>query len=611
MFERGNDANLERKRIIALVGNPNVGKSSIFNRLTGYHQHTGNWSGKTVEIASGAFTYKGRDYLLVDLPGTYSLVPRSEEERVAGEYIMSSQASCTVIVLDATSLERNIRFALQILNITGKVIVCLNLMDEADKCGIVIDKRKLEQLLGVPVIMTSASTGEGLDALKETIRSACDGFVRHRAAEVHDENSGTDHIEREAERIYRECVINENKYRKHWFDTIALGRYSGKLLLLMILFMVFWLTIYGANYLSMALETIFDIAGGLIAASLAKSPWWIRGIIYDGIYSTTAKVISVMLPPMLIFFPLFSYLEDLGFLPRAAFIMDHSFERCGSCGKQVLTMSMGLGCNAVGVMGSRIISSRRERLLAILTNSLIPCNGRFPTLIILINLFFSQNPLLAACILTAAVLLTVAMTFFATKVASLCFFKKEAPDFFMEIPSYRRPRLRNIFSSSLINKVLKTIRRAVAVAAPAGILIWCLQSFEINGISITRHLVRVLEPVGSFLGMDGVILLAFILSFPANELLIPLIILILTNGGVSDLGTAQLLGLLASSGWSQLTAICTMIFTLFHWPCSTTLLTIRKETGSWKWTTVALLLPVIIGTALCVLLRVFYTLLFL
>ncbi len=450
----------EGQRVIALAGNPNVGKSTVFNELTGLNQHTGNWPGKTVTNAQGRYTHKGTDYIMVDIPGTYSLLAHSVEEEVARDFICFGSPDAVIVVCDATCLERNMNLVLQTLEITGRVVVCVNLMDEARKKRIRIDFKKLSEQIGVPVVGTSARSHEGLEELMDRVGEIVEhpdcAARRLRYPKVVEQaiallqpaiddlqiagipsrwialkllSEDTQLIEAlnnsmqidirtdeavscalgEARELMNEQKISVEKLRDiivssivlqaeeacadvvsfdkagyndgdRRLDKIFTSRATGIPVMLLLLALVFWLTITGANYPSQMLSTgLFWIQDRLTDFFLwLGTPAWVEGILVQGVYRVLAWVVAVMLPPMAIFFPLFTLLEDSGYLPRVAFNLDRSFKRCSACGKQALTMCMGFGCNAAGITGARIIDSPRERLIAIVTNNFVPCNGRLP-----------------------------------------------------------------------------------------------------------------------------------------------------------------------------------------------------------------------------------------
>jgi len=690
------------EKIIALAGNPNVGKSTVFNALTGLNQHTGNWPGKTVASAQGKYRHKDRSFILVDIPGTYSLMANSVEEEIARDFICFGEADACVVVADATCLERNLNLVLQTLEISPNVVVCVNLMDEARRKKISIDLEGLSRELGVPVIGTSARSGKGLDNLMDAVyelafrnasslqesAAAClqinygeaveeaiavlepavkkilagrlnsrwlalrliegdisllesmrkylnldllnDDNIRDnlaKARQILDEtgietNSLRDMIVsciiKKAEEISKKTIFYLNQHynstdRK--IDKILTSRIFGIPIMIALLGLIFWITITGANYPSSLLANLlFSLEEKLtLLFTWAGAPDWLHGLLVLGCYRTLAWVVSVMLPPMAIFFPLFTLLEDLGYLPRVAFNLDNYFKKACAHGKQSLTMCMGFGCNAAGIIGCRIIDSPRERLIAILTNNFVPCNGRFPTLIAIISMFFvgmaagPMQSVLSTIILTGVIVLGVIMTLLTSRFLSKTILKGLPSSFTLELPPYRRPQIGKIIVRSIFDRTLFVLGRAVMVAAPAGIIIWIMANINIAGSSLLSHCAGFLDPFARLIGLDGYILMAFILGFPANEIVVPIIIMsYMATGSLLELDSlSQLKELLLDNGWSWLTAICMMLFCLMHWPCSTSCLTIIKESGSWKWTGLAFIIPTLAGIVICFLVASF------
>jgi ferrous iron transport protein B len=674
--------------LVALAGNPNTGKSTVFNALTGLRQHTGNWPGKTVARAEGTFKHAGKTLKLVDLPGTYSLQAASVDEEVARDFVLFGQPDVTVVVIDATRLERNLNLALQVLEITDRVVVVLNLMDEARRHGIGVDPEALSRELGVPVIPAAARQGTGIAPLRDAILAVATGAVKttpHRLRQLPAEVeaavaevlpavgdaypsapnarwlalrllSGDGRVSGAAQSAQLDAKVVETRWRlapgfedglsaalyaeaeriarashvtglrrmrvdldKH-LDRLLTSRWTGLPLMVLLLAVVFWLTIAGANVPSSMLAAV--LIDGLhpwlkSAGAAIGMPWWLSGLVFDGMYLATAWVVAVMLPPMAIFFPLFTLLEDFGYLPRVAFNMDRMFQRVGAHGKQALTMCMGFGCNAAGVVATRVIDSPRERLVAIITNNFSLCNGRWPTQILIASIFLgtlAPGPLAGVAAAAAVVGIALLGVLFMLGVSwglTRSALKGEATTFSLELPPYRPPRILQTLYTSLIDRTLIVLWRAVVFALPAGAAIWLISNIHVGGASLAAHLIRGLDPVGVLLGLNGVILLAYVVAIPANEIVIPTILMLtvhtlgLTGVGAGDgvmfeLDDAAAVGdLLRTAGWATLTGLNLMLFSLLHNPCSTTIYTIYKETRSARWTVVATLLPVLLGVIVC------------
>lgn len=608
---------------ITLAGNPNVGKSTIFNQLTGLKQHTGNWTGKTVECSSGSYIYNDKKFKVTDLPGTYSINAFSEEERLAKEFLLKEETDCIVIVADSNILERNLVLALQILSFKSKAVLCLNLSDEADKNGIHIDVDELSLNLGIPVVCTSAVKRNSLKQLKETVFDVCSGKIKcfrvNRNFEninIFDEDNRENNTFALANLSKEICskVISKNKKsqvvsRNRKLDKILTSKITGIPIMLLLFGLLFWITAVGANYPSEWLSSLFALLKENLYTLFEyfKMPEFFTGLIIDGVYTTLTWVVSVMLPPMAIFFPLFSIIEDSGYLPRIAFNLDRFFSKFGAHGKQSLTMAMGIGCNACGVTGCRIIESPQEKKIAFLTNNFMPCNGRIPMLIALIIMFFAGSgfgflsSLKIAAILLSIIVMCVIMTLAVSKILSMTVAKGESSSFVLELPPYRKPQIIKTIIRSILDRTVFVLARAIAVAAPAGAIIWLVANIYIGDKSVLAYCTEFFDPFGRLIGVDGVIIMAFILGFPANETVIPIIIMSYMSGGtlVEYSSYEQLLNLFTLNGWNVITAVCTAILCVLHYPCSTTCITIYKETKSIKQTLLAMAIPTQIGIVLC------------
>lgn len=705
---------------VALAGNPNVGKSTIFNSLTGMHQHTGNWTGKTVANATGEAIINDKEFTFVDIPGTYSIMSNSEEEEIARDYICFGKPDATVIVVDSTCLERNLNLVYQIMEITDNIIVCVNLLDEAKKKKIKIDLKKLEDLLGVPVVGTVARDKQTLENLKNTIYKVCEGEIKPHTKTVIYEQEIEENLEKIVEKLDTDLLVNEysekrnivteigvekNKISKklcRWIaiklidgeekilksiqenleidleeqgiqqsvieakenletkeitsknfkdkivadimkkaeltskevctfenknyrerdleiDKILTSKIFGIPIMILFLGLIFWITIVGANYPSEWLFSIFNWLQDKLVhfANYIHCPTWLSDMLINGVYKTLTWIIAVMLPPMAIFFPLFTILEDLGYLPRIAFNMDGFFKKACCSGKQMITMCMGFGCNACGVTGCRIIDSPRERLIAILTNNFVPCNGRFPFLITIATIFIAGafaggNGFLASILSTFAVIIVIIFGIFLTlvisKILSKTILKGMPSSMILELPPYRKPQFGKILVRSIFDRTLFVLGRAISVAAPAGLVIWIMANVGINGQSLLSIIANFLNPFAKLMGLDGYILTSFILGIPANEIVLPIILMCYLKGGtlVNIEDTIQIGQILIQNGWTMLTAMNVMIFTILHFPCATTLLTVKKETGSWKWTAISFAIPTVCGIVLCMITNFVY-----
>ncbi|MBR3839664.1 MAG: ferrous iron transporter B [Erysipelotrichales bacterium] len=577
---------------IALLGNPNVGKSTIYNYLCKENQHTGNWAGKTVDSAIGTFMYNDNLYEVVDLPGIYSLNTCSDEEVISKQYLESKEYDLVVVVIDAYVIERSLLLYQQVCDITSNVLLVINLYDEAIKRGMYIDRSKLLEYLPYPHVIMSAKNKGDMEYLKSYMCSLLP-FTSNRQIDIN------------IPILLKECITQDIRKQANIIDKVLTHRVLGPIIMFLTLLTILYLTIVLANYPSSLLSYIFS-KGEILLISILNmigSSNWLIDLIVNYIYRILSLVIAVMLPPMVIFFPLFALLEDIGYLPRIAFNLDYYFQKVGASGKQALTICMGYGCNVVGIMGSRIIESQKERILAMITNVFTPCNGRFPTLIAIISMFLvsSVSSWKSALLLAVTLCFSLIITFLGTEGLRRLLKYPKDNEYILELTPYRTPDLKQILKDSLFNKTFKIMLRAVLVVIPTSILIYVGEHIIISNASILQHVCSVLEPIGNLMGMDGVMLVSFIIGMMANEIVLPICIMLYSSYGiVSDYSLVFLKELLITNGWTLTTALCALIFTVIHFPCINAVIAIYKETKSLKYTLLSIVYPTVIGVVLCV-----------
>jgi len=647
---------------VALGGNPNIGKSTLFNLLTGRNQHVGNWPGKTVEKVEGRLRYNGKIIKVVDLPGTYSLNAGSLEEVIARDFLVQGKPDVVLAMADATNLERNLYLVLQLMELTPRLVLAVNMMDVARREGLRINLNKLSAALGIPVVSISAATGQGIDGLLKTVIAVGEGTItpaprvdygkeiesclqkisaalagaaarwprRWTALKLLENNpavaaelKAAGHVEalqqaaacREfigpcvqrkviaalygfAHRVAAEAVTGRSNGRRSLterLDGIVLHRLAAFPIILVMLGTIFAITLFGAAPLSARLAAIFAWLADQTREILVclHAPWWLTGAVVDGLIVGMGAVISVMLPTMTIFFVIFALLEDAGFVPRLAFIMDRPLKAVGSQGKHCVSCLLAFGCSIPAVSSTRIMTGS-HRLLAMLTSPLLPCNGRLGVMLAVTGAFFGMRaPLAMVGLLAIAAAAVMAGTFLLHAI----FFRADNPGFVLELPPYRLPRLRPVIFRTLREKVWHVLTRAALLAAPMTVVIWVLSNFPAGPApSITARLADLLKPAGLFFGLDGKTLVAALYALPAKEVVLGA--LAITNGLTSSLEGSAALESHLLAGWSGLQAFTFLVFFMLYLPCAYTAVVIYKESKSLKWTAVGLLLPLVMALAI-------------
>lgn len=583
-------------REVILLGNPNVGKSSIFNKLTGQNQHIGNWTGKTVDCAIGNLI-TDKTVKVVDLPGIYTLSAATAEELYSKNYLLTHKNSLVIIIIDSNFVCKSINLIEETLKITNNVILCFNQFNSARKSGIIINIDKIKRKIPLSVITTEATDKNCTNIVSDAIKNNIDFLFPNPVLKFNI---------KEIENYI--CNLNTKSYQDK-LDRVFTSKSTGIPIMVIILALLLYITIVGANYPSDFLSYLFGKGGEYLRGFFmdVSSPMWLTSLICDGVYRTVTWVVAVMLPPMAIFFPIFALLENFGYLPRVAFNLDNIFRRANCSGKQALTMCMGFGCNACGVTGCRIIREKNQRLNAIVTNNFVPCNGRFPTLIAIITIFMTSSfnsiykSLCSALILTGFIILSILISMMISYILSKTILKNSNNNYIMEMPKYKKPKVLKTIWESLKNRAVFVLIRALAVALPAGVIIWICGNIYIGDSTILSHIIAFLNPFGKLFGLDGAILMGIILGFPANEIVLPIILMAYSGSSVMvDYSSINELGnILIMNGWTFKTAICMIIIVLMHFPCSTTCITIFKETKSFIWTLISIVIPTVTGLILC------------
>ncbi len=585
---------------LVLVGNPNVGKTTFYNRLTNSSEHTGNWNGKTVGISSQMFYYNGVGYRVTDLPGISTLEKSTIEEKVAIEYLSKTEDK-SIVFIDGTNIVRGLFLYFEVKKLVKDVSVVITMKDLLDKGGVVIDIKKLEELLGCNVIYINLTENRAIYTILEQLDS------EHNKQVEHLENKSIeyqDKLQKQYEYCNKIAKITTNKcYQRsktaEKLDEILLGKKTGIPSILLMLFCFLWLSLVFSNYFQGVLFNVFKYTIGEINNFLqyigcSKE---LINIVVNGGLATSFFVATVMIPPMFVFFPLFTIMEETGVIPRIAFNVDGVLSKFGLSGKNSISLMLGFGCNCVGVTSSRIFENEKSRRVAILINNFVPCNGRLPMLFLLVFTFLAKDIFASFIIIVFIIMCNILLALFVGLVMNKLY-RNNNSDFVYELPVYKKPKIIRVLKGSLIEKAIPVLIKSVSFSFMAGIVVIVLQSIEISGISLLNSLIVFLEPLGNIMGLSGVILVAFLFGISANEIVLPIAFMLYTNMGLFSNNLT--ISSLSQYGFSVTTAICMIVLSLNHYPCFSSLMTIKKETNSTTFTVICAIVPLVIGITFCI-----------
>ncbi len=585
---------------LVLVGNPNVGKTTFYNKLTNSNEHTGNWNGKTVGISENEFLYKNQKYIVRDLPGISTLENSTLEENIAIEYL-SNTSDKAIVFIDGTNLIRGLFLYFEVKRFVEDITVVITMKDLLDKDNVEIDIELLKKYLACNIIYISLNGKNAIYTILEKINA-------EKTKKVNYNDVSSLGYEDRTEQIYKKCVdivniatnkVYERPKIEQKIDTLFLGKKTGIPLTIFILFIFLWLSIVFCNLFQGILYGAFSHLLenlNLFLIYIGCTNGFIDTILNGGV-ATSLFVASVMIPPMLIFFPVFTIMEETGVIPRIAFNVDGFLSKFHLSGKNSISLMLGFGCNCVGITSTRIFENEKTRRTAILINNFVPCNGRLPMLFLLVFTFIAKNIYTSFFIIGFVITLNILMALFVGFIMNRLYDNKES-DFVYELPVYKKPDFRKVLKVSLLEKATSVILKSLIFSFVAGVIVFILRNVSVDGVSVINSLVVLLEPLGKLMGLSGVILVAFIFGLSANEIVLPIVFMLYTNGSLfSNNSTLTSLSLY---GFNTITAICMIVFSLNHYPCFSALMTIKKETNSTTFTVLCAIVPLIIGFILCI-----------